>query len=54
MRDLALAHVVSDKVEAAYRRGDMVERRREMMAAWAQFAAAEDAAEKVVKLPVRR
>jgi integrase len=54
MRDLALAHVVSDKVEAAYRRGDMVERRREMMAAWAQFAAAEDAGDKVVKLPVQR
>jgi integrase len=54
MRDLALAHVVSDKVEAAYRRGDMVERRREMMAAWALFAAAEDAGAEVVKLPVRR
>ncbi len=35
MRDMALAHTVSDKVEAAYRRGDMFERRREMMAAWA-------------------
>jgi integrase len=54
MRDLALAHVVSDKVEAAYRRGDMVERRREMMAAWAQFAATEDAGAEVVNLPVRR
>jgi integrase len=37
MRDMALAHTVSDKVEAAYRRGDLFERRREMMAAWAQF-----------------
>src|SRR5207253_10052575 len=37
MRDLALAHTVSDKVEAAYRRGDMFERRRELMAAWSQF-----------------
>jgi integrase len=33
--ELALAHTVSNKVEAAYRRGDMVERRRELMQAWA-------------------
>jgi integrase len=37
MRDMALAHTVADKVEAAYRRGDMFDRRREMMAAWAGF-----------------
>lgn len=37
MRDLALAHTVSDKVEAAYRRGDMFTKRREMMADWARF-----------------
>jgi hypothetical protein len=33
--DMALAHTVSSKVEQAYRRGDMFERRRRMMAAWA-------------------
>jgi integrase len=38
MAELALAHTVGDKVEAAYRRGDMMERRREMMEAWAQFS----------------
>ncbi|MCZ2107869.1 MAG: integrase, partial [Burkholderiales bacterium] len=32
-----LAHVVSNKVEAAYRRGDMLEKRREMMQKWAEF-----------------
>jgi integrase len=37
MRELALAHTLDDKVEAAYRRGDMFEKRREMMAEWAQF-----------------
>ncbi len=37
MAEMALAHVVSDKVEAAYRRGDMFERRREMMQAWADW-----------------
>ena len=35
--EAALAHVVSDKVEAAYRRGDLLEKRRELMEAWAAF-----------------
>jgi integrase len=35
--EMALAHAVGDKVEAAYRRGDMFERRRRMMAEWATF-----------------
>jgi len=34
---MALAHTVSSKVEQAYRRGDMFERRRRMMAIWATF-----------------
>lgn len=38
--EMALAHTVSSKVEQAYRRGDLFERRRRMMAAWATFAAA--------------
>jgi integrase len=37
--ELALAHTVPDKVEAAYRRGDLFERRRRMMQAWADFCA---------------
>jgi hypothetical protein len=36
---MALAHTVADKVEAAYRRGDMFEKRRELMDAWARFCA---------------
>ena len=36
--EAALAHVVGDKVEAAYRRGDLFEKRRRMMDAWAAFA----------------
>jgi integrase len=35
MAEMALAHQVSNKVEAAYRRGDMMEKRRGMMQAWA-------------------
>ena len=50
MRDLALAHTVSDKVEAAYRRGDMFDRRREMMAVWGQFCEPQSGSEKVVSL----
>lgn len=37
LSEAALAHVVSDKAKAAYKRGTMLERRREMMAAWARF-----------------
>ncbi|MGV7215910.1 tyrosine-type recombinase/integrase [Bradyrhizobium sp. UFLA05-112] len=39
MSEMALAHTVSDKVEAAYRRGDMREKRRRMMADWADYCA---------------
>ncbi len=35
MVEMALAHTVSNKVEAAYRRGDMFERRRRLMDDWA-------------------
>jgi len=35
--EMALAHTIENKVEAAYRRGDLLEKRREMMAAWASF-----------------
>ena len=37
--ELALAHVNSDRVEAAYRRGDLFERRRRLMADWAAYVA---------------
>jgi integrase len=37
--ELALAHAVGDKVEAAYRRGDLFEKRRKLMDAWATFLA---------------
>jgi len=34
---MALAHAVGDKVEAAYRRGDLFEKRKRMMDDWARF-----------------
>ena len=33
----ALAHVIGDKAEQAYRRGDALDKRRKLMAAWASF-----------------
>lgn len=38
LSEMALAHTVSDKVEAAYRRGDMREKRKRMMDDWSKFA----------------
>jgi integrase len=37
MCEIALAHAVSDKTEAAYRRGDMMEKRRRLMEDWAAY-----------------
>ena len=37
--EMALAHSVSDKVEAAYRRGDLFEKRNHLMSAWAEYCA---------------
>ena len=38
--EAALAHTVGSKVEAAYRRGDLFEKRRKMMEAWAMYCTA--------------
>lgn len=38
LAERALAHTVGDKTEAAYARGDLFERRRALMDAWAAFA----------------
>src|SRR5207244_2053623 len=38
--EAALAHVVKDKTEAAYRRTDLFDRRRKLMDVWATFATA--------------
>lgn len=35
--EMALAHTIGDKVEAAYRRGDLFDKRRRMMEEWAKF-----------------
>ncbi len=43
LAEAALAHLVGDAVERAYRRGDALEKRRELMEAWARFVGAEPA-----------
>ena len=35
---MALAHAVGNKVEAAYRRGDLFAKRKQLMQDWAQYA----------------
>jgi integrase len=48
----ALAHAVGDRVEAAYRRGDLFDKRRKLMADWAKFATTKpvEASAKVVPM----
>ena len=38
----ALAHAIKNKVEAAYRRGDLFDKRRLLMQAWADYLAPEN------------
>ena len=50
--EMALAHVIGNKAEAAYRRGDLFEKRRRLMADWAAYCSGEGAATAVVT-PIR-
>jgi integrase len=49
--EAALAHVNGDKVEAAYQRGDLFDKRRRLMSAWEGFTRAPASAASVV--PIR-
>ena len=48
--EMALAHAIGDKVEAAYRRGDLFAKRRRLMADWARYCATPRPAGEVVAL----
>ena len=50
--EAALSHVIRDKAEAAYARSDLLDKRRELMAAWARFVTAEPA--RVKSNPIRK
>ena len=52
LAEAALAHVVGDKAEQAYRRSDALEKRRALMEAWAQWCEPREAADNVT--PLRR
>jgi integrase len=51
--EAALAHVIADKVEAAYRRTDLLEKRRSLMEQWAAYCGRPPASAEVVPLQRR-
>jgi integrase len=54
VREMALAHVVGDRVEAAYRRGDLFEKRRQLAEAWARYCSTPAATGEVVAIGAAR
>lgn len=52
--EMALAHTIDNKVEAAYRRGDLFEKRTRLMADWAKFCGASVTAGRAVALQRKR
>jgi integrase len=52
--EMALAHVIGDKVEAAYRRGDLFEKRRRLMAEWGRYCASPAGKAEVVPIGAAR
>ena len=51
--EAALAHIVADKVEAAYRRADLFEKRRKLMESWSTYCGRYPASADVVPLRPR-
>jgi integrase len=49
--EMALAHVIKDEVQAAYRRGELMEKRRRLMQAWDGYCARPPVAANVTTLP---
>lgn len=50
--EAALAHTLRDKTEAAYQRGDLLEKRHKLMEAWAKYCLSNEQKAKVV--PIRK
>lgn len=53
LAELSLAHVIHDDTEAAYRRGDALDRRRKLMDAWASFCTSASQESKVLRMERR-
>jgi integrase len=51
--EMALAHVIGDKVEAAYRRGDLFAKRLRLIADWAKFVITKPASTSAKVVPLR-
>jgi integrase len=52
--EMALAHTIGSEVEAAYRRGDLFEKRRRLMLDWAKYCDAPARDQKIMRLAPRR
>jgi integrase len=52
--EMALAHTIGNKVEAAYRRGDLFDKRRELMEAWATYCCGASLVSRVESLGITR
>jgi integrase len=53
--EMALAHAVESKVEAAYRRGDLFEKRHRLMQQWATFCTTDPAQQRQSNIaPIRQ
>jgi integrase len=52
--EMALAHTLRDKTEAAYRRGDLFEKRGKLMDAWAKHCATKPAQAAVTPISAHR
>ena len=50
MAETALAHKISNTVEASYRRGDMIEKRRRMMIDWSNFMRNQNVGAEVIRI----
>jgi integrase len=50
--EAALAHAIGDKVEAAYRRGDLFEKRRRLMDAWGAYCVTPSSGHDAVVAPI--
>ena len=52
--EMALAHVIDDKTEAAYRRGDLLRKRQQLAEAWSKYCTSPPPAGAGAVLPMRR
>ena len=52
--EMALAHAIGNKVEEAYRRGDLFEKRKKLMTAWARYCDLASVESKANVVPISR